>query len=144
MNRLILLLLIGGLSCRPSSDAPTENTASLYRSWIPTEVRFADGRVVSQSPSDDAITTFVANGTILYGANGRNVACCSPHRFKLRGSVLDFTDVDGIPFPPVDNADYCASINCLATGDSWKVLTLSPDKLVIETVFGVTTYRPYL
>jgi hypothetical protein len=140
MIRLILLLLLTGVfGCHRSIDL----TDPLYRTWQLTSVRFSDGRVVSQSPDDYTITTFVPNGTILYGANGRNVACCSPHRFKRKGNVLDFTDVKSIPEPPVDNAEQCNLVDCFGPGTSWQILMLSADVLVIETSFGVATYRPY-
>lgn len=145
MYRLLLfLILTSGLSCHRSIDSPKETGASLYRRWLPTTFQFNDGRIINQSPSDEAITTFVANGTILYGTNGRYVACCSPHRFRRKGNVLDYTDVNDIPYPSVDNPDYCASVNCSATGDFSTILTLSDNKLVIKTTNGVITYRLYL
>ena len=127
-------MLIGLINCQPSVDV----NDPLYHTWQWIEIEQPDGRIVSLSANEVNIVTFQTNGTILYGANGRYNACCLPHRFRRKGNVLDFTNVNGIPVPETDNPERCALVDCLAQGDSWTIRTLT---LILETPLGVYTYR---
>ncbi|WP_158600198.1 hypothetical protein [Fibrisoma montanum] len=131
------------VSCRQPSEPALPNDL-LYRTWRLTQIDNTDGRTVAVSNSEWAIVTFRPNGMILYGANGRYAACCSPNRFKRKGNVLDFVDVKPIPVPEVDNREKCTLVDCRWHGDSWEIVTLTEDSLVLKTPYlGNYVYKPY-
>lgn len=137
---LFTLLLLGlTLGCKQTVD-PTD---PLYRTWRWTQIEYNDGRIVSLTPSESSIVSFLPNGMILYGANGRYAACCLPNRFRRDGNTLDFVKVDAVPVPPVDDAEKCTLVDCQLQGNSWEILTLTETKLVLKTPFGNYTYVPY-
>jgi hypothetical protein len=134
----LLVVLFGG--CNKTVD-PAD---LLYRTWRQTQTQYNDGRIVMLSnPSGYDIIRFRPNGTILYGTNGRYVACCFPHRFKRKGNVLDFTKVSSIPVPEVDDAEQCHLVDCFGPGNTWQILNLTDKQLILKTHFGTATYQPY-
>lgn len=136
----ILVVLFGACN-RDERVGPTD---PLYRTWQLTQFVYNDGRTVTPSnPSSYNIVRFRPNGTILYGVDGRYVACCSPHRFRREGNTLDFTKVSSIPLPEVDNAEQCNLVDCGSPGNAWQILNLTDKQLILKTYFGTATYQPY-
>ena len=142
MKRFLFLLLLSSLmGCRQNDVDPAD---PLYRTWQRTTTTYPDGRVMTVTNATNYdIVTFRPNGTILYGANGRYAACCFPNRFRREGSKLDFTKVNSIPVPPVDNPEQCHLVDCAGSGAYWQIVTLDNTQLILETPFGNYVYQPY-
>ncbi|CCH55693.1 hypothetical protein BN8_04973 [Fibrisoma limi BUZ 3] len=136
-------ILIALAGCHQPVEPEVSNDL-LYRTWQLTQIDNTDGRTVAVSNSEWAIVTFRPNGMILYGANGRYAACCSPNRFKRKDNVLDFVDVKSVPVPEVDNREECTLVDCQLQGDFWEIVTLTEDSLVLKTPYlGNYVYKPY-
>ena len=100
----------------------------LYRRWV----------LVS---SQDGYITFLAGGIILYGKDGTDGACCLPRVFVRQDSLLNFTNVPPRTIPAFVNTADCSAVRCAWHGDSWKIISLTADQLILQTPYSKQTYR---
>ncbi|UFH56663.1 hypothetical protein [Spirosoma sp. KNUC1025] len=141
---LLCFLLFAGLSSCHKDDDVTSPTDLLYRTWQITEIQYTTGQPVSVPPTEPwSIVTFKTNGTILYGTDGKYYACCSPARFKRKGTTLDLTDVESIAFPERNPNDMCALVDCAPIDNAWQIDTLTDTKLVIKQSRATVVYKTY-
>lgn len=134
-------LIIGLLGCRKDEATPND---LLYRRWRMTQIQYSGSQPVDV-PTDNqwSIVTFTLNGTILYGDDGKYDPCCSPARFKRKGSTLDLVDVENIPLPERTPNPTCALVDCAAPGNAWQIDKLTTSSLIIKQERAITTYQPY-
>ncbi len=131
MKRLFYTLcsVVIGLACHRTTDA-VNPADPLYRRWAAVNV-------------SDTYITFQSDGVILYGPDGSYGICCSPRFFVRQDSVLRLKDAPAKPLPSFVKPlpGNCANVSCLSAGDSWKILRLSADQLIIQTLYGKQTYK---
>ncbi|GAB4028830.1 hypothetical protein GCM10028809_17500 [Spirosoma gilvum] len=133
------MLVVG---CQREDDVAVSDL--LYRKWRMTKIQYSTGdpvEVVATNPW--ALVRFTSNGTILYGEDGKYDPCCSPARFKRKGTVLDLQDVASIPMPERTPNNMCTAVDCAPYGASWQIIRLNPNELVIQQDRAVITYVPY-
>lgn len=122
---LYLTLLLG--ACR-QSDTSVSPADVLYQRW----------QLVGSTSS---YITFLASGVILYGKDGTDGVCCGPRVFVRQDSLLNFTNVPPRIIPAFVQKADCSAIRCAPTGDSWRIITLTKEQLVLQTRYGRETYR---
>ncbi|WP_080058714.1 hypothetical protein [Spirosoma aerolatum] len=137
----VIVLFILALGCRREDDvAPTD---SLYQKWRIVTIQYSTGKPEEVPTTSWALVEFRANGTILYGEDGKYDPCCSPARFKRKGTTLDLLNVASIPMPERTPNGICAQASCVQYGPSWQIVTLNPNELGIQQDRALVTYVPY-
>lgn len=121
---LIFLLTVLSIACQKDDSIGLDNL--LYQRW--------------QTTTDSSYVTFQSDGTILYGKDGDENPCCLPRFFTRENSTLIFTGAPVKPLPTNIVHTNCALVKC-AGYSAWRIVELSPQRLIIDTGLVLITYR---
>lgn len=91
----------------------------------------------------DYYLTFLPEGIILHGNDGRDAYCCSPRYFLRLSNRLDLKNAPVKPLPKFVQEANCSLVKCAGPGEFWEILALDSQQLVLKTPYGTVIYQPY-
>ena len=134
LKQLFYIFCLMTLTLACHSDIFPDNL--LYRRWVSLP-----SNPITFISSPDSYITFLAEGVILYGKDGTDGTCCLPYFFVRQDSIINFKNAPVKPLPVKIKSVDCSVVRCASPGDSWKIVNLTSDQLVLQTPYGRQTYR---
>lgn len=126
MKSWIVGLVITALSigCQKDNIGPPE---LLYQRW-----KLGDNTY---------FLTFRPDGIILHGQDSQDTYCCSPRFFLLQGNRINLKDAPSKPLPAGIREANCGYVRCAGPGDSWQIVELTAQRLVLAQPWGQQVYK---